>query len=104
MKSHSPMSRAVRVRPKLRPSKRRCMYWRTLKSDADAKFDAEIVLDAASIPPMVTWGTSAGTGAAGQQASVPDPAAIADQAMSAPASERALALYGSETGTPRSRM
>ena len=34
------------------------LYWRTLKSDADAKFDVEIVLDAAEIPPMVTWGTS----------------------------------------------
>src|SRR5678816_1416134 len=34
------------------------MYWRTLKSDDDAKFDLEISFDAASIPPMVTWGTS----------------------------------------------
>src|ERR1700742_871279 len=33
-------------------------YWRTLQSDADAKFDAEIVLDARDIVPMVTWGTS----------------------------------------------
>lgn len=33
-------------------------YWSTLKSDDDAVFDAEIVLDAAEIPPLVTWGTS----------------------------------------------
>ena len=33
-------------------------YWRTLKSDPDAKFDAEVVLDARDIVPMVTWGTS----------------------------------------------
>src|ERR1700760_710987 len=33
-------------------------YWRTLKSDPDAKFDIEITLDARDIVPMVTWGTS----------------------------------------------
>lgn len=33
-------------------------YWKTLPSDVDAKFDAEIVLNAADIAPQVTWGTS----------------------------------------------
>ncbi|MEW6164480.1 MAG: 3-isopropylmalate dehydratase large subunit [Pseudomonadota bacterium] len=33
-------------------------YWRTLVSDADAKFDAVVELDAAQIQPQVTWGTS----------------------------------------------
>ena len=33
-------------------------HWRTLVSDADAKFDALITLDAASVTPQVTWGTS----------------------------------------------
>src|SRR5271169_500288 len=33
-------------------------HWRTLVSDADAKFDREVVLDAAAIEPQVTWGTS----------------------------------------------
>ena len=33
-------------------------YWRTLKSDPGAKFDIEIKLDAASLPPIITWGTS----------------------------------------------
>ncbi|KAF9246938.1 aconitase family-domain-containing protein [Melanogaster broomeanus] len=33
-------------------------YWRTLKSDDDAKFDIEIKINAADIPPTVTWGTS----------------------------------------------
>lgn len=33
-------------------------YWRTLHSDADAKFDAVVELDAAQIRPQVTWGTS----------------------------------------------
>ena len=33
-------------------------WWRSLPSDADARFDAEITLDAAAIAPTVTWGTS----------------------------------------------
>jgi 3-isopropylmalate/(R)-2-methylmalate dehydratase large subunit len=33
-------------------------HWRTLVSDLDAAFDSVIVLDAASIEPQVTWGTS----------------------------------------------
>jgi 3-isopropylmalate/(R)-2-methylmalate dehydratase large subunit len=33
-------------------------YWKTFVSDADAKFDVEMVLDAARIKPQVTWGTS----------------------------------------------
>ena len=33
-------------------------YWRTLASDADAVFDAELSLDAGSVAPMVSWGTS----------------------------------------------
>jgi 3-isopropylmalate/(R)-2-methylmalate dehydratase large subunit len=73
-------------------------YWRTLKSDADAKFDAEIVLDAASIPPMVTWGTSP------EQAlpvtdRVPDPAAATDENQRA-SIERALSYMDLKPGTP----
>lgn len=33
-------------------------YWRTLHSDADAHWDAVVELDAATIRPQVTWGTS----------------------------------------------
>ena len=33
-------------------------YWKTLKTDSDAKFDKEINLNAEDIVPMVTWGTS----------------------------------------------
>ena len=33
-------------------------YWKTLKTDDDAKFDKEINLTADDIVPMVTWGTS----------------------------------------------
>jgi len=33
-------------------------YWRTLTSDRDAKFDRQVTLDARTILPQVTWGTS----------------------------------------------
>ncbi len=33
-------------------------YWKTLHSDADAKFDAVVELSAEGIQPQVTWGTS----------------------------------------------
>jgi 3-isopropylmalate/(R)-2-methylmalate dehydratase large subunit len=33
-------------------------YWETLRSDDDAHFDREIRLDAAKLPPLVTWGTN----------------------------------------------
>lgn len=33
-------------------------YWQTLTSDDGAQFDTEIVIDAASLAPMVSWGTS----------------------------------------------
>src|SRR3954463_620167 len=33
-------------------------YWKTLNSDDDAHYDKIVVLDAAALPPIVTWGTS----------------------------------------------
>ena len=33
-------------------------YWETLRSDEGSHFDREIRLDAAKLPPLVTWGTS----------------------------------------------
>jgi 3-isopropylmalate/(R)-2-methylmalate dehydratase large subunit len=47
-------------------------YWKTLHSDADAKFDAVVELDAAEIVPQVTWGTSPEM-VLGIDARVPDP-------------------------------
>lgn len=35
-------------------------YWRTLKSDNDATFDATVIINAADIAPQVTWGTNPG--------------------------------------------
>ena len=33
-------------------------HWKTLPSDSDAKFDAELALDCAVLAPQITWGTS----------------------------------------------
>jgi 3-isopropylmalate/(R)-2-methylmalate dehydratase large subunit len=71
-------------------------YWRTLVSDADAVYDRIVELDAATIAPMVTWGTSPEavvpiTGA------VPDPAAVADPAKRADM-ERMLAYMDLQPG------
>jgi 3-isopropylmalate/(R)-2-methylmalate dehydratase large subunit len=53
-------------------------YWKTLPSDEGAVYDKEIVLDAADIPPMVTWGTSP-EDVLPIDAVVPDPAKISDE-------------------------
>ncbi len=37
-------------------------YWKTLKSDDDAHFDAVVTLKGEDIAPMVTWGTNPGQG------------------------------------------
>jgi 3-isopropylmalate/(R)-2-methylmalate dehydratase large subunit len=33
-------------------------HWKTITTDADAKFDAEVSLDVSALPPQITWGTS----------------------------------------------
>lgn len=52
--------------------------WRSLYSDADAVFDREVNIDAASLEPMVTWGNSPEE-AIGVTGRVPDPASASDQ-------------------------
>jgi len=73
-------------------------YWKTLKTDDDAKFDVEVNINAAELAPFVTWGTNPGQGLP-LSASVPNPADIAD-AEERGAAERALTYMGLEAGTP----
>ncbi len=73
-------------------------HWKTLYTDDDAVFDAEIFLDASTLTPFVTWGTNPGQGAP-LAGSVPDPASFEDPVQRA-AAERALAYMGLEAGTP----
>ena len=65
--------------------------WRSLRTDPEARFDRELVVDASTLSPMVTWGTTPGmvvpvTGA------VPEP--------TTPQEERALRYMDLAPGTP----
>ncbi len=73
-------------------------YWRSLTSDEGAKFDRVVELDAASIQPQVTWGTSPEM-VVGIDGKVPDPAKEADPARRE-GIERALQYMGLNPGTP----
>ena len=65
--------------------------WRELRTDEGAEFDREIVVDAAAVSPMVTWGTNPGMVVQVTDA-VPEPHTDQD--------ERALDYMGLEPGTP----
>ena len=73
-------------------------YWQTLKTDDDAVFDAEVILEAADIEPFVTWGTTPGQGLP-LSANVPVPAEIADE-NDRVAAERAIEYMGLIPGAP----
>jgi len=72
--------------------------WRELRSDDDAVFDHEVVIDASSLSPYVTWGTNPAQGAP-LSATVPDPASLADEGARS-AAQRALDYMGLAAGTP----
>jgi len=52
-------------------------YWKTLRTDEGAKFDKSVVIDAATVEPTVTWGTSP-EDAIAIGGSVPAPSSFAD--------------------------
>jgi 3-isopropylmalate/(R)-2-methylmalate dehydratase large subunit len=76
---------------------RAAAYWRTLKSDAGAKFEKMVKLDAAQIKPQVTWGTSPEM-VDTIDGRVPDPAQLVDPQKRA-AVERALHYMGLQPDT-----
>ena len=73
-------------------------YWRTLFTDDDAVFDAEVHIDASSLSPFVTWGTNPGQGLP-LSASVPSPDEAKDE-VDKVAIERALEYMDLTPGTP----
>ncbi len=77
---------------------RAAAYWRTLRSDPGAKFDAVVTLDAASIIPQVTWGTSPEM-VASIDGRVPDPEKEKDP-VRREGMERALVYMGLKPNTP----
>ena len=73
-------------------------HWRSLATDDDAEFDAEVLIDASELTPFVTWGTNPAQGLPlGER--VPVPAEIADPHERA-AAEKALAYMGLDAGMP----
>jgi len=72
--------------------------WSKLPTDPGAKFDRELVIDAATLVPYVSWGTSPGM-VAPITSSVPDPAAAATE-QERNGFERALEYMDLKAGTP----
>lgn len=71
-------------------------YWKTLRTDDDAVFDAEVTLHANELQPYVTWGTNPGQGLP-ITASVPEPESFSD-ATARTAAQNALTYMGLEPG------
>lgn len=72
-------------------------YWKTLRTDDDAVFDAEVTLHANELQPYVTWGTNPGQGLP-ITASVPEPESFSDATVRT-AAQNALTYMGLEPGT-----
>jgi 3-isopropylmalate/(R)-2-methylmalate dehydratase large subunit len=73
-------------------------YWRTLASDAAARFDRTVTVDGSAIVPLVTWGTSP-EDVVPVTGRVPSPDDFADPARRE-AARRALDYMGLAPGTP----
>ncbi|HHQ4696081.1 3-isopropylmalate dehydratase large subunit [Aeromonas sp. s11] len=71
-------------------------YWQSLKSDDGARFDAEVVLDAADIAPQVTWGTNPGQVIAVNEP-IPAPESFSDL-MEQQSARKALAYMDLQPG------
>src|SRR6201997_3815318 len=72
--------------------------WSKLPTDPGAKFDRELVIDAAALVPYVSWGTSPGMVAPVTEA-VPDPAKASNE-LDRKSFERALEYMALKPGTP----
>ncbi|MDD5217645.1 MAG: 3-isopropylmalate dehydratase large subunit [Candidatus Omnitrophica bacterium] len=72
-------------------------FWKTLPTDAGAKYDRELVMDASNIAPQVTWGTSPGM-VTDVTSQVPEPEKVPGYSKSDV--EQALAYMGLQPGTP----
>jgi 3-isopropylmalate/(R)-2-methylmalate dehydratase large subunit len=72
--------------------------WKQLPSDDGAKFDREVAIDAASLEPMITYGTNPGMGVP-ITAPLPDPAQVSD-ALERDSITKALRYMGLEGGKP----
>jgi 3-isopropylmalate/(R)-2-methylmalate dehydratase large subunit len=88
--------------PKSAHRERATTYWRNLTSDEGAPFDRVVEIDAATVKPQVTWGTSPEMVIAIDEL-VPDPANETDP-MRRKGMERALAYMGLAPNIPISQV
>ena len=72
-------------------------YWRTLVTDDDVAYDAEVVIDATTLSPFVTWGTNPGQGVP-LSGFVPTPESFEDPSERS-AAQRALEYMDLAGGT-----
>jgi 3-isopropylmalate/(R)-2-methylmalate dehydratase large subunit len=72
--------------------------WRALQTDTGAAFDKEVVIDAATLRPHVSWGTNPAQTIPIDE-TVPDPESFADESARESA-RRALVYMGLKAGTP----
>lgn len=73
-------------------------YWKSLSTDPDAQFDKEVVIDASTLSPYVSWGTNPSQ-VVPISGSVPDPESFLEPSQRE-AAARALSYMGLKAGTP----
>lgn len=73
-------------------------YWKTLHTDEGAHFDKVVTLDAANLPPIVSWGSSP-EDVVSITGVVPNPADLPDETQRT-SKQRALDYMGLKAGTP----
>lgn len=73
-------------------------YWKSLATDPDAHFDKEVVIDASTLSPYVSWGTNPSQ-VVPISGSVPDPESFLEPSQRE-AAARALSYMGLKAGTP----
>jgi 3-isopropylmalate/(R)-2-methylmalate dehydratase large subunit len=83
--------------PKAEDFDKAVAYWKTLPSDEGATYDKEVVINAADIPPTLTWGTTP-EDVVSIQGVVPSPSDFADEGKRASV-ERMLDYMGLKAGT-----
>ncbi len=84
--------------PKGKMWERALAYWKTLPGDSRAKFDTVVELDANTLKPQVTWGTSPGQ-VVSIEDKVPDPESFANP-VDRTAARHALKYMDLQSGTP----
>ena len=83
--------------PRGKEFQERVDFWKTLPTDADAKYDDTLTLQASELAPMVTWGTNPGMVTQVSER-VPDPSSFKD-AVDREAATRALTYMDLKPGT-----